>query len=177
MAKRPNPNLVKIHRNYTIEEIAGLYQVHKNTVREWIKQGLHVCDSRKPMLILGRDLREFLHEKRTCNKQKCQPAEIYCVRCRKPQFPADAMADYVADTDKKGRLIALCPDCDGVMNTKNKGRAGWHQKAASNIASFIASYFACLSTHFKAFIVELVIWGLMPVEWADWINHQGEKDD
>jgi len=37
MAKRLNPNLAKIHRNYTVEEVALLFSVHKNTVRSWVK--------------------------------------------------------------------------------------------------------------------------------------------
>ena len=41
MRKRhPNPRLVKIHRNYTVEEIATLFGIHKNTVRDWVKAGL-----------------------------------------------------------------------------------------------------------------------------------------
>jgi hypothetical protein len=36
----PNPRRAKIHRNYTVAEIATLYTVHRNTVREWIKHGL-----------------------------------------------------------------------------------------------------------------------------------------
>jgi len=54
MGKRlPNPRLVKIHRNYTIEEIAALLDVHKNTVANWIKQGLPVCGKKRPYLIRG----------------------------------------------------------------------------------------------------------------------------
>jgi hypothetical protein len=116
MASSLNPNRAKIHRNYTTEEIADLFNVHKTTVREWIKKGLPVCNNRKPKLILGSALREFIKAKRSRNKQKCQPWEFYCVRCRKPKFPADAMVDYEAETEEKGRLIALCPDCEGVMN-------------------------------------------------------------
>ena len=63
MAKRLNPNLAKIHRNYSIEEVASLFSVHKNTVRGWIKSGLSVCDDQKPMLILGVVLRDFLKMK------------------------------------------------------------------------------------------------------------------
>ena len=61
MGKRnPNPRLVKIHRNYTVEDVANLLGVHKNTVREWIKQGLPKIDDKRPMLILGCDLFAFL---------------------------------------------------------------------------------------------------------------------
>jgi hypothetical protein len=45
MRKRhPNHRLVKIHRSYTVEEIAKLYVIHKNTVRRWVKSGLAISD-------------------------------------------------------------------------------------------------------------------------------------
>ena len=39
----PNYRLVKIHRNYTVEEAARMFGIHKNTVRAWIEAGLPVC--------------------------------------------------------------------------------------------------------------------------------------
>ncbi len=116
MPKCINPNKAKIHRSYTVEEIAELFSVHKNTVRAWLKSGLPICDDRKPMLILGANLRAFLQEKNSKRKQKCQPWEMYCVRCRKPQTPLGRMADYVADNEVRGRLVALCPECEGGLN-------------------------------------------------------------
>ena len=65
MAKRhPNHRLVKIHRNYTVEEVASLLGVHRNTVREWVKRGLATIDRKRPMLIHGRDLAAFLQARR-----------------------------------------------------------------------------------------------------------------
>lgn len=116
--RHPNPRLAKIHRNYTVEEAANLFGVHRNTVREWIKRGLPICDSKKPMLILGKDLAEFLRERRTKNKQACQPGELYCVRCRSPKAPAGDMADYVQVTESLGNLVAICPDCEAFMNRR-----------------------------------------------------------
>jgi len=116
MSKRCNPNKAKIHRSYTVEEIASLYAVHKNTVRAWVKVGLPVCDNKKPMLILGRDLRLFLQVKNKKNKQKCKPDEMYCLRCKAPQAPAENMVEYEPINHVRGRLIALCSCCEGVMN-------------------------------------------------------------
>lgn len=113
MRKRhPNPRLAKIHRNYSVEDIATLYHVHKNTVREWIKKGLPIIDDRRPMLVLGSDLAEFLQARRVKNKRPCKPGEIYCVKCREPRSPAGNMANYENLTEMMGNLVGICPDCD-----------------------------------------------------------------
>jgi hypothetical protein len=116
--RRPNPRLVKIHRNYTVEEIACLFGIHKNTVRAWVKAELPTSDDKRPMLILGQDLAAFLQTQRAKNKRPCQPAELYCVRCRAPKAPAGNMADYLPITEKFGNLKAICPDCDSIMNRR-----------------------------------------------------------
>ena len=116
--RRPNPRLVKIHRNYTVEEVAILFGIHKNTVREWIRKGLPVCDTLRPTLILGQALREYLQAKRVRNKCSCRPDELYCLRCRLPRKPAGDMADYVFVTPKVGNLVAICPVCEAMMNKR-----------------------------------------------------------
>lgn len=113
-----NPNLAKIHRSYTVEEVAGLYGVFKGTVRAWIKAGLPTLNDKRPMLILGSDLAAFHQARRTKNKQKCRPGEMYCVRCRAPKSPALGMADYKPVTETMGNLIAICPDCNSIMNRR-----------------------------------------------------------
>lgn len=117
MRKRhPNYRLVKIHRNYTIEEVAKLFGNHKNTVRHWVKGGLKIIDDKRPMLILGRNLAAFLQDRRAKNKRPCKPGEIYCVRCHAPKLPAGNMAEYEPITEKFGKLVAICPDCNTMMN-------------------------------------------------------------
>lgn len=113
--RRPNYRLVKIHRSYTVEEIARLFGSHRNTVRAWVKAGLPTCDTRRPTLILGRDLAAYLQARRTKNKRPCQPGEIYCVRCRAPKRPAGDMAEYRPITASLGNIIGICPDCDGMI--------------------------------------------------------------
>jgi hypothetical protein len=116
MSKRhPNPRLAKIHRNYTVEEVAVLFGIHRQTVRRWIKAGLPTIDDRRPTLILGRHLVTFLGNRRQKKKQKCKPGEIYCVRCRQPRSPAGDMADYQPQTATLGNLIGICPDCDTLI--------------------------------------------------------------
>ena len=69
--RHPNYRLVKIHRSYTVEEIAKLFDIHKNTVRHWIKEGLETTNDKRPMLILGHVLAAFLQARRV---KKSRPA-------------------------------------------------------------------------------------------------------
>jgi hypothetical protein len=116
MRKRhANPRLAKIHRNYSVDEVAHLFDVHRNTVREWVKRGLPTSDGKRPMLILGRDLVTFLTARRARNKRTCMPGEIYCVRCRAARAPAGQMVDYVPVTAKLGNLLAICSTCETMM--------------------------------------------------------------
>lgn len=117
MGKRhPNYRRVKIHYNYTVEEIAGRLDVHKNTVRAWIKDGLPTIDGKRPTVILGRELSTFLQNRRSKNKRTCPPGEIYCLRCRAAKIPAGNMAEYLPMNQKVGNLRAICPDCDSIMH-------------------------------------------------------------
>ena len=119
MGKRhPNHRRVKTLRSYTVEEVAGLFAIHKNTVRTWLKNGLASIDNNRPTLILGSDLSEFLKNRRSKNKQACKPGELYCVRCRRPRSAAEGIADYSPTNAKIGNLVAICPDCGTVMNRR-----------------------------------------------------------
>jgi Zn finger protein HypA/HybF involved in hydrogenase expression len=119
MSKRhPNHRLVKIHRTYTVEDVANLFGIHKNTVRTWLKTGLATIDDKRPMLIHGKVLASFLLAKRAKHKQPCQPGEIYCVKCRAPKPPAGDMTEYQPVTATVGNLMAICPSCESIMNRR-----------------------------------------------------------
>lgn len=119
MSKRhPNPRLVKIHRSYTVEETAAVCGVHRNTVRQWIKTGLKTLDTQRPVLMQGGVLRSFLEGRRTLNKRPCLPGQMYCLRCRAPQYPAGDMADFESLTGTQGNLVGICPACNLLMNRR-----------------------------------------------------------
>ena len=113
--RRTNYRLVKIHRSYTVEEAAGVFGIHKNTVRAWIEGGLPVCKDMRPHLILGRELAAFLQSRRAKKKRPCAAGEMYCLRCRAPRTPAGRMADFIPKTDALGNLVGICPECSTMM--------------------------------------------------------------
>lgn len=113
--RRLNYRLVKIHRNYTVEEVAALLGVHRNTVRHWTKQGLPTIDDRRPALIHGRELASFIHAKRQKHKRKCQAGQLYCVRCRVPRAPVADAVEYRPVTAESGNLVGICVTCGCTM--------------------------------------------------------------
>lgn len=116
--RRPNPRLAKIHRNYTVDEVARTLAVHKNTVRNWTKQGLPTIDRQRPTLIHGLDLMRFLEDRRKAARQVCPPGHLYCVKCRAPKVPAGGMVEYVPVAETSGNLRAICPDCETLIHRR-----------------------------------------------------------
>ncbi len=111
----PQGRRAKIHRTYTVEDLSRLLKVHKNTVRNWLRQGLEAIDGERPILIRGEALRRFLDKKRARSKQTCGPGRIYCVACRAPKMPAGNIADCIQRGERIATLQAICPDCDRMI--------------------------------------------------------------
>jgi predicted DNA-binding protein YlxM (UPF0122 family) len=116
MKRNHNHNKSKIHRSYTVEEVAELYGVHKRTVRNWIKKGLPIFDDIRPLLILGTDLKIFIRKQRKGNKFKCKLSEIYCFRCRIPRKPDLQKIKFSQQPSGIGRVFAMCSVCDSKVN-------------------------------------------------------------
>ena len=117
-ARRVNPNRVKLHRSYSVEELARCLDVHKNTVRHWQANGLEPIDKGRPMLFHGETLRDFLTRRNASRKQPCSSGTLYCFRCREPRAPALGMVDFVPMRPGSGNLRALCECCETIMHRR-----------------------------------------------------------
>lgn len=111
----PNPQLAKRYISYTVDEIARLFGVHRNTVRDWIKRGLPVIDTHRPLLVQGADLAAFLRKRRDARKHPCAPGQMFCLRCRAPRVPAGTRVEYRPLTPTQGTLTAVCGTCSARM--------------------------------------------------------------
>jgi hypothetical protein len=98
-----------------VEDISRLFNVHKNTVRNWLKQGLVAIDRQRPTLVLGSELSRFLRERRQKTKQTCGPGRIFCIACRAPKVPAGNVADCIPTSSSTGNLCGICPDCERLI--------------------------------------------------------------
>ena len=117
-SRRINPNRVKLHRSYSVAELAACLDVHKNTVRHWQAHGLEPVEPRKPYLFHGATTREFLAKRNASRKRPCPPGTLYCFRCRAPRKPALGMVELAQITPASGNLRALCECCEAIMHRR-----------------------------------------------------------
>jgi len=117
MARRPDGRKVKRHRSYTVDEAARCLGSSPVTIRRWIKTGLPSMAERKPALILGDDLIAFLKARRPA-RQKCLPAQCYCLKCHAPRDPAFDEVEIVPISTTSGNMRALCSICATVMHKR-----------------------------------------------------------
>jgi hypothetical protein len=92
-----------------------LFGAHKNTVRNWLREGLPKIDERRPILILGRQLASFVHARRQHRRQRCAAGELFCFKCRKPRRSVAGTAEYLPSTAAAGNLRGTCADCGTRM--------------------------------------------------------------
>lgn len=114
-ARHPNRRRIKIHRPYTVEDLAAALNMHKHTIRRWTKCGLDPIDDRRPMMFRGIDVVTFLRKRRAARKAPCGPGRMYCFRCRAPKHPAGSMADLEIIGPSRGQLVGICADCGTMM--------------------------------------------------------------
>ena len=117
-ARRVNPYRVKLHRPYSVQELAECLGVHKNTVRHWQEVGLTAIDRNRPTLFEGATARAFLLARQTSRKCPCPPGTIYCLKCREPNAPALGMVEFIPGKGTTGNLMALCGTCGTIMHRR-----------------------------------------------------------
>jgi hypothetical protein len=98
-----------------VEELSRLFNVHKNTIRRWLKQSLEPIDGLRPIVVRGESVRRFLEDRRSQGRRPCGPGRIYCLPCRAPKVPAGKMAECLVSSGSTGTLCGICPDCGRLI--------------------------------------------------------------
>jgi excisionase family DNA binding protein len=128
-SRRRKYNLSRIRVNYTysVEEIAELLGVATMTVFRWIaNEGLNRLPNSKKYFVHGSVVKDFLDRKNGKNKKPCAEHEIYCCKCRKPQFPNLQSLKTKSIPNGTIRLLGKCSLCSTAVNKVISGKK-WDQ--------------------------------------------------
>lgn len=117
-ARRVNPYRVKLHRVYSVHELADCLEVHTNTIRHWQAAGMTAIDGNRPTCFDGKTARAFLLMRKARRKRPCRPGTIYCFKCRQPRQPAFGIVEFVPGKGSTGNLTALCDTCCTAMHRR-----------------------------------------------------------
>lgn len=113
-----NPRKAKIHRSYSVAEVAALFGVTRGAVRTWCKADLPAVKIAGDLLIYGEELRAFLEKRRSARRAVCPPGSVYCMKCRAPQRPAAETITVTPLMGTAGNVRAPCPICGTPMNRR-----------------------------------------------------------
>ena len=114
--RKPDFRRIRPSKTYALPEIAEALDRNGATVRRWLRDGLPTLDGRKPPLVLGSVLKSWLRARWSARKQKCEPDELFCFRCRKPRKPTPGSVSIVPRNEKTVSIMAECSACGTRMN-------------------------------------------------------------
>ena len=113
MGKRANPMAVKAALTYDINEAAVALGKTPATIRNWHKDGLVVMSSRKPYLISGAAIQEYLRAKYKAAKRPLGPDQLFCPSCRTGRKPVEMAVTITPMASKTALLMGICESCGG----------------------------------------------------------------
>jgi hypothetical protein len=100
---------------YTVSEVAGILSKSEKTIFNFINEGLKTIDDKKPFLIRGFNLIDFLKNKNDKKRHPLKINEFYCLSCKEARAPEHKAITLIQNHTN---LItqAVCPICHKTMN-------------------------------------------------------------
>ena len=146
MKRNYNPLKVKRHRSYTVQELAELYDVGPNTVRQWIKKhGLPVIEGTYPTLIHWEAFRTWMTAWQAARKWTCAKNEMPCLKCQSGRKVKLGTFRITQTNQAKFMFHGECETCG-----KSFKRATSRAKLEADKANFIGNakpHYAPLDAH------------------------------
>lgn len=107
-----NPQKICKHRSYLIKEISGLLSIDEKTCFRWIEDGLKILPGcKKPILIKGSDLKEFITNRKIKKKIPLNRNQFLCMTCKKASYAKRGSIRVTKD-----KKTASCRVCNGNMS-------------------------------------------------------------
>ena len=116
MFKYYKSNLIISNRSYSTEKIERLLKIHPQTIREWINQNNLECVSRKPILIYGAILKEFIKNRNERHKKTLSFNEFKCLKCKAISIPKGNQISIYHNKNGSIRATGVCQNCNNEFS-------------------------------------------------------------
>lgn len=113
MAKRVRHTKIKQNLTYTMQEAADALGLSLATIRDWVKKGLSIHKDKRPFLIYGDELRQFIQNSQRAKRYKLTDRQLSCFSCKAPCEPRGMAVILVQQTAKTSRISGICAKCGG----------------------------------------------------------------
>lgn len=111
----------KKHFVYNVEDLMHLYGVTRNTISNWVAEGLCRSDNLTPHVFNGAEVKRFHEAKRLASKATLRIGQFKCFKCKERIFPDLSSLDLYPPKN----------DCAGVWGQALHWSAGL--KALQNV--------------------------------------------
>lgn len=116
MFKYYNYKLIESNRSYSTEKIKKLIGIHEQTIREWIKECNLECVSKKPILIYGAVLKEFIKNRNENHKKTLNFNEFKCLKCKAILIPQGNQISIYNNKNGSIRATGICQNCNNEFS-------------------------------------------------------------
>jgi hypothetical protein len=113
--KKFNTRMITSKKSYSINEIAALLSIHPITVNHWFKKGLKKIDDKRPSLVFGQDLIDFLDVKKQKSKHPCEDNQLFCVKCQQPRQSRNNTV-CIKISNSRTNMKGSCEKCGTKIN-------------------------------------------------------------
>ncbi|MEY8119970.1 tyrosine-type recombinase/integrase [Falsihalocynthiibacter sp. BN13B15] len=102
----------KKHHVYTVIELMELFGICRNTVSNFVKEGLKPSDSETPQVFNGKEVGRFISSRLLTTSSKLRVGQFKCFSCKGRVFPVPSSVCKQDETQSGVALSGTCPDCE-----------------------------------------------------------------
>jgi integrase len=103
---------------YTVDGLIRLFGIHRNTVSNWVAEGLRTSDTLQPHVFNGIEVKRFHRARRLNSTAKLRIGELNCFRCKKRGFPNPSSVSVLPSKHGFLGVWGACPNCGCVVTKR-----------------------------------------------------------
>ncbi|MEM7472253.1 MAG: tyrosine-type recombinase/integrase [Pseudomonadota bacterium] len=105
----------KKHFVYSVDDLMKLFGVCRNTISNWVKEGLKPSDASHPYVFRGSEVKRFRDARHLRSAKPLRIGQFGCFVCKERVFPKTSTVSRVQMKNGTIGLWARCPNCGGCV--------------------------------------------------------------